>query len=276
MPLPELLKPLLVYALLFAVLTIPLDLIHQNRRRFLKALALAVPLLLLAALASHAWFLYSLDKPLHFSDSLQGLSGNPACPGLNDASFQALALTLPIETGEACNETMNFEKEYSLRFQPRKTGIPSEPLVKGVYQKGQASRFWSLAGWYDFSLADEAHRLLGSYAQDQNHFQTPAGQPLSLEAGKTYYLEGRMKERPAGFKPCKTPLGVPEWQLTCFVRCRSNAPCEDGLPASTDSCQFPETCHSYCKHDFGGAFTVEPVKAMEEVTRLPGYAACSK
>ena len=276
MPFNELLKTLLTYALLLVVLTIPVDLVRVHPKKAVKALAYAALLLLLGALFSYVLFLSSFGQSLYFLDPLEGLAREKTCPALSQTSAAQRALTQAVEVGEPCNETMHFGHQYEFGFRAEKSGYPSEPLIKGAYNKGQPAGLYSVAGVYDFTIHDAGNRLLGKFQQDKNYFVGPDSNRLALEAGRAYKINWAFKEKPFGFKPCKTPTGLPEWQLNCLVPCGSDGDCGDGLDASADSCVFPGTCHGYCKRRYLVGFTTTPDNALENVLRSPEYKACAK
>ncbi len=266
MPFDEPFKTLLVYALLLAVLTIPLDLAYAKPKKAVKGLGYGLLLLLLGSLLMYALFLHSLGQPIYFVDSLAVGAAEKTCPSLFQASAAQRALSPVVALGESCAETLAFAPQYAYSFRAEKSGSPSEPFLKGVYQKTQPPALYSLAGAYDFSLYDAAsNRLLGAFHQDQNAFLGPDANQVALEAGRSYRLEGTLKERPSSFKACKAPDGLPEWQLNCRVRCGADSDCGDGSDTSVDSCQFPGACQSYCKHQFGLAFTTTPADAPERI-----------
>ncbi len=269
-------KEALSLALLAALLTIPLDFVAVKFRLSWRHLVFRY-VLPLALLGAAILYLSSLAALPHaqLSSPLTDPGAAARCPALQAGPAYTRILTPPVAEGQPCPSRAHFQQGYLIPFMPAKSGYASEPSLVAAYQTAP-SVLLAIAGAYDLTLYDGQQHLLGAFQQDKNYFASTAdGNQLFLFAGKPYALKLALKERPGGYDAC-LGNGQPVLQLDCKVNCRAAGDCDDRDPASTDSCELPNTCVSYCRHQFGPVFTTTPAKAAENLSTSPEYASSAK
>ncbi len=262
--------------LVAAIVLAGLALAFLSRQKNISPLArlYAAPVLLFLLAVAFTVYLNALAAPASLEDGQAWLGMPPQCASLDRLGRGVHYLANNIVPGAVCERLVNFGKEHEFSFTATRSGFVGEPSARVAYQRGDEGRAEALGDSFEFTLYAPDQTWLGTYDRAKKYFKTQNNTALFLLKGTTYSVRASLFERPAGVKACPQQDGQPYWGIGCYVRCAKNSDCYDKNPATTDSCVFPDSCHSFCRHSYGLTFTTEPAGAVEALRQSPEYRGC--